>query len=249
MSVSAPPGQPSITQTLSSSFRDAWFLTKKNTVPACILIAVGLIASCVLVFTGAIHAAASAPGGIAQLPPGPLALLVLLDVLLVVVSFYAFAAAVRTIHSEYRLSVGQFFGILGYSVLVMLITMAAGVFFVIPAYWVGPKLLLTPYTYAVTGGAPGALKTTWNMTTGYYWQTVGMMLLAGLCIGVLLDAAIFLCAFAAAAMPVSVIILGPLALAVLAWLMHVPALIYVRWVDGLLPRASMPGGSAVPVPA
>lgn len=249
MSISAPPGQPSITQTLSSSFRDGWSLSKNNTVPAGMLIAVGLVAACVLVVTGALKAAESAPGGVEQLPPGPLALLVALDVLVVVVSFYAFAAAVRTIHPEYRLTAGQFFGMLGYAILVMLITMAAGIAFIVPAYWVAPKLLLTPYTYAVTEGAPGALKTTWNMTTGYYWQTVGMLLLAGLCIGVLMDAAFFACMFAAEAMPASLVVLGPLTLAALVWLMHVTALVHVRWVDGLLPRANMPQGREAPVPA
>ena len=32
--------------------------------------------------------------------------------------------------------------------------------------------------------------------------------------------------------------LGPLALAVLMWLIHVQALVYVRWTNGLLPRAT-----------
>lgn len=249
MSISAPPGQPSITQTVSSAFRDAWSLTKKNAVPAAILIALGLVASCALLFNGAVHAMATAPGGVTPLPPGTLALLIALDVLVVVVSMYALAAAVRTINANFRLTVGRFFGMLGYMLLAMLLTMAAGIALVIPAYWVGVKLLLTPYTYAVTDGAPGALKTTWNMTIGYYWQTVGMLLLAGLCIGVLMDAAIFLAGFAISAMPASIIVLGPLALAVLVWLMHVAALVYVRWVHGLLPRANMPQGGTVPVPA
>ena len=175
-------------------------------------------------------------------------MLIALDVLVVVVSMYALAAAVRTIQPEFRLTVGRFFAMLGYMLLVMVLTMAAGIGLV-TAYWVGVKLLLTPYTYAVTDGAPGALKTTWNMTTGYYWQTVGMLLLAGLCIGVLMDAAIFLAVFAVNAIPASVIVLGPLALAVLVWLMHVAALVYVRWVHGLLPRANMPHAGTVPVPA
>lgn len=249
MSISAPAGHPSITQTLGSSFRDAWPLTKKNTVPVGILIAVGLIAACMLVFTGALRAAASAPNGIATLPPGPLAVLILLDVLIAVVSFYAVAAAVRTIHPQFGFTAGRFFGMLGYSLLVMLITMAAALFLVIPAYWIAPKLLLTPYTYLLTDGAPGALKATWNMTTGYYWQTVGLLLLAGLCIAVIMDAAIFLCTFAGGAIPPLVIVLGPLALAVLAWLTHVSALVYVRWTEGLLPRANVSHGDVVPMPA
>lgn len=82
------------------------------------------------------------------------------------------------------------------------------------------------------------------MTTGYYWQTFGMFLLEGLCVAIILYAVFFACGFAAVRMPVLTIVLGPIALAVLAWLIHVRALICVRWTLGLLPRANAPSGAA-----
>lgn len=240
MSISVPPGQPSITETLGSAFRDGGALVKKNLVPAAILIALGTLA--------AIAVALSGRPPSAGLPAAFESLLLVIDLVLVVVGYCAIAAAVRTIHAEYRMTAGQFFGILGYSLLAGLLTTIAGIFFVIPAYWVGVKLMLTPYTYAVTNGAPGALKTTWNMTTGYYWQTVGMFLLLGLCVGAIVAIAVGIAVFGITSLPLTAIVLAPFALAVLTWLVHVQALAYVRWTSSLLPRANVPQGLAA-VPA
>lgn len=250
MSISAPPGQPSIGETLGSSIRDAYALARTNLVPAAICIVAGSIAAYLIVPSiAAIQAAAAAGPGAPQpaMPPTFTAAIGLFDVLIFVLSCFAMAAAVRTIHPEYRMTAGQFFGIIGYSLLAALLMMLAFVCFIIPGYWVGIKLLLTPYTYAVTGGAPGALKTTWNMTTGYYWQTFGMMLAAAFCVGILIDGAVFACVAGASEFPPSVYVLAPLVIAVLVWAIHVQALVYVRWTNGLLPRANMP--RAVPVPA
>jgi hypothetical protein len=250
MSISAPPGAPSIGETLSSSFRDAYSVAKTNLVPAAIFIAAGSIAAYLMVPSIAVFEASAGAGKAAAQPVMPPAFTIsmgLIDVLIFIVSCYAMAAAVRTIHPEYRMTAGQFFGIIGYSLLASLLTLLACVCFIIPGYWVGIKVLMTPYTYAVTGGTPGALKTTWNMTTGYYWQTFGMLLAAGFCLGVLIDGAVFACVAGASELPPSLYVLAPLATAVLVWAMHVQALVYVRWVNGLLPRANMP--QAVPVPA
>ena len=248
MSISAPPGQPSIGETLSTSFRDAYGLTKGNLVPVVLFIVAGSIAAYLTVpSVAAIQASAGKTVSQTPMPPVFTAAIGLFDILIFVVSCFAMAAAVRTIHPDYRMTVGQFFGIIGYSLLAALLTMLGFICLLIPGYWFAIKLLLTPYTYAITNGAPGALKTTWNMTTGYYWQTFGMMLAAGFCVGILIDGVVFACVAGASELPPSLYVMAPLALAVLAWAMHVQALVYVRWANGLLPRANMP--QAVPVPA
>lgn len=242
MSISAPPGQPSIGETLSSSFRDGTAVAKTNLIPGLLLVVAGTILVYLLVSSGAFQIGSTAQ---AAMPPAFPALIAATDLLVVIVSYYAIAAAMRTVHPDYRMTVGQFFGILGYALLVSLLTCIAGIFFVIPAYWVGVKLSVTPYTYAL--GANDPLKTTWNMTTGYYWQTFGMFLLAGICIGAIAWVVFFICFFLGGRIPMSAIVLGPLAIAILVWLVHVQALVYVRWTNGLLPRANIPHG--VPVPA
>lgn len=239
MSISVPPGQPSITQTLSSSFRDAIALTKTNTAVVVIALIMGVIAAIGVIVSGWKPNSSAFPVALeAWIAPAYFAL--------IVVSYYAIAAAVRTINPEYRMTAGHFFGFLGYALLAGLLTTIAGFFLIIPAYWVGVKIMLTPYTYIVTNGEPDSLKRTWRMTTGYYWQTVGMMLLSGICFGVIAYAAFLICGFAAYAAPASAIVFAPLALAVFMWLTHVHALVYVRWTNGLLPRANAPEAVLVP---
>lgn len=240
MSISAPPGQPSISETLSSSFRDGYGLVKANAVPAIIALAIGAIGAVALAFAGPKPTNTFSTVLEAWLLPLYLAMIVL--------AYCSVASAVRTVNTQYRMTVVQFFGFIGYGLLVGLLTAIAGVFFIIPAYWVGVKLLFTPYTYIVTNGEPDALKRTWNMTTGYYWETVAMLLVAGLCVGVITYAASVICVFAFYEAPLSIIVLGPLALAVFIWMMHVHALMYIRWTWGLLPRSNTPQG-VVPVPA
>jgi hypothetical protein len=232
MSISAPPGQPSIGETLRSSFRDAGAIAKTNLVPAAVLIVLGSAIAVTLALSGGIK-----PGGVGAW--FPIAVTVA-DLAMIVTAYCAIAAAVRTIHAAYRMTFGQLIGMLGYSLLCGLLAMIASLFFIIPGYWVGLKLMLTPYTYVVTGGAPDALKTTWNMTTGYYWQTFGMFFLAGICIAAITFAAYSVAYFAGMLAPISTIVFAPIVLALFVWVLHVQALIYVRWTDALLPRASMP---------
>lgn len=240
MSISAPPGQPSIIETLSSSFRDGYALAKTNKTLSIIALTISVIGCMTIVVAG------WKPGN--TFPVVMNAWFFPLYFMLIVLGYCGIAAAVRTVNAEYRMTVAQFFGFVGYGLLVGLLTAIAGVFFIIPAYWVGVKLLLTPYTYVVTNGEPHVLKRTWSMTTGYYWQTVGILLLAGLCFMVITYAAFGICILGAYIALPSIIVLGPLALAALIWLIHVHALIYVRWTQGLLPRSNTPQG-AVPVPA
>lgn len=258
MSISAPPGRPSISETLTGAFRDGLPLTKTNAVPVLVLIGATVVLAILLVATGTMKAISSAanltgaPGMTVTtnvtMPPAGWVLMAIAYVMIFVVSYYALAAGVRTIHPDFRMTVGRFFGSIGYTLLAMLLIMVAGIFLIIPAYWVGVKVLLMPYTYLLDGSEGGVLQKTWNMTTGYYWQTVGMLLLAGVCVGVITEAAFYLCASLAGLVPVLAVIFMPLAMAVLIWTMHVSALVYVRWTAGLLPRAHVPHG-AVPATA
>jgi len=171
MAYSVSGGEPAIGDVLGSAFADAFELSKKNLTPALIMIVLGAIIGFAFALTS---------GGREDKLQGAL---FGCDLAIIVVSYFAIAAAVRTINPAYRMTAGQFFGILGYSLLAGLLTMLASFVFVIPAFWVGPKVLLTPYTYAITNGASGSLEKTWNMTTGYYWPTLGFFILLGLSVG------------------------------------------------------------------
>jgi hypothetical protein len=233
MAYSVSGGEPSVGDVLGSAFADALALSKKNMMPALILIVLGTVVGLALAMTG---------GGKEQMVQGPIAAC---EIVIVVMSYYAIAAAVRTLNPSYRMTAGQFFGFLGYSIVAGLLTTLASFFFVIPAFWIGPKVLLTPYTYVITNGAPGALPKTWNMTTGYYWPTLGFIILLAITVGIIAGVASGIATAVILAAPVASIIALPLVLAVLVWLLHVQALAYVRWTASLLPRVE----PAVPVTA
>lgn len=250
MSYSVSGGEPAIDAALGSAFADALELSKKNLRPALILIVLATLAGLALAWdvisagngrTGALQGDLSGRGGLFQ------GLLFACDLVIVVISYFAIAAAVRTINPSYRMTAGQFLGFLGYSLLAGLMTAIAGFIFVIPAFWIGPKVLLTPYTYAITDGAPEALPKTWNMTTGYYWPTLGFLILLGLSVGVVTFVAVGLAGALIIVAPVTAIVAFPIALAVLVWVLHVQALAYVRWTASLLQRVEP--NAAAPVTA
>ncbi|HKU66210.1 MAG TPA: hypothetical protein VJP85_00385 [Candidatus Baltobacteraceae bacterium] len=240
MSVSAPFGQPSIGETLRSSFRDAAAAAKTNLVPAGAFVVLGTALAVTAALSGGLKAG--------EVPAWFPIVVTVADIAGIVTAYSAIAAAVRTIHPQYRMTFAQFIGMFGYSLLAGFFTMLAALLFIIPAYWVGVKLMLMPYTYVVTNGAPDTLKNTWNMTTGYYWKTFGMFLLLGICESGILLGAYLVAFFIGSLAPISAVVLAPLVLAALAWLLHVQALAYVRWTDALLPRANLPARGA-PVPA
>jgi hypothetical protein len=224
MPYSVSGGEPAVDGVLGSAFADALELSKKNLRLALIMIVLGAVIGFAFALTSR---------GREDMLQGAL---VGCDLAIVVVSYYAIAAAVRTLNPSYRMTVGQFFGILGYSLLAGLLTMVASFVFIIPAFWVGPKVLLTPYTYAITNGAPGALEKTWNMTTGYYWPTLGFLILLGLAVGVLAMVAFGIAGALIYMAPILAIVGLPIAIAVYVWLLHVQALAYVRWTASLLQR-------------
>lgn len=224
MAYSVSGGEPGIDVVLGSAFADSFELSKKNLAPALVMIVLGALIGLVFALTSR---------GQEDMLQGAL---FGCDIAIVVVSYYAIAAAVRTLNPSYRMTVGQFFGILGYSLLAGLLTMIASFVFVIPAFWVGPKVLLTPYVYAITNGAPGALEKSWNMTTGYYWPTLGFYILLGLAVGVLAMIAFGIAGAISYAVPFTAIVAIPVAIAILVWLLHVQALAYVRWTASLLQR-------------
>lgn len=242
MSMSAPPGEPSISETLTSSFRDAAAVVKTNAIPAGIFIVLGTIAAIII---------GSAPPPSAGAPANLRGIFVagfwMLYIMGGAINFFAIAASVRTVNAEYKMTAGQFFGIVGYGLLATLLSGIAALFLILPGYWVGFKVLLMPYTYALTNGAADTLKTTWSMTTGYYWQTVGLVFLEGLCLSLIGYAALFIALLCIGQVPLSIIVVAPLALALFVWLMHAHALVFVRWTFGLLPRSGVPSGIPVPV--
>lgn len=224
MSYSIGDGQPGTGAVIMSSIDDALGLCKKNIQPAGICIVLAALLGVLFAVTRNTTSVTFELGE---------------DVCIiaaVVVEFYAIAAAVRTINAEYRMGIGQFFGILGYSLLVGLLTTVAALFLIIPGFWVGIKLQLTPYTYAITNGESDALGKTWNMTTGYYWETLGFLIVVAIVAGIAVILGELVAVAAYYGVPVATIVAFPVAAALFVWAIHFEMLALIRWTASLLPR-------------
>lgn len=85
------------------------------------------------------------------------------------------------------------------------------------------------------------------MTTGYFWQTLGMFLVMGFISSAAVYALGGMLVLGGLDSAATVIVAAPIMCLVLAFLIHVRALVYVHWAAGLLPRSGAP--EIVPVPA
>jgi len=229
MSISGPPGQPRIGATVGGALRDSSSLIRANPFVAVAFVAIG---SLLAAGAYAIAARGQVPPGIS---PGLFAVSAVWAVIFLTLYYSAFAEAVRSVRPDFRMTGRMLLGVIGNSFLAGILTFAAALCFVIPAYWVSIKVSLMPYTYALRNGAPEALRVSWEMTNGYYWQTLGMYLL----VSIPPAAAMFVLEFASIFVrPAWVeIVIVPLMLVALAWAAYFQSLAYVRWTDALLPRA------------
>ena len=229
MSYTSLSPAPEIGTIIGSSFSDALDLTKKNIVPVALLI--GFAALIGVLF--ALGTFVDYRGRSSDVSPLGQAVVMIFLVLFYVVNYYSVAAAVRTVNPAYRMTVGPFFGFFGYQLLVGLLTAIASFFLFIPGIWVGVKLTPVPFIYALTGGKPDALGESWEITTGYFWHTLGFMILLGLGVGAATIFAEFIGALAANLAAVTIIAF-PAATAIIAWAVHVQSLANVRWTKALL---------------
>lgn len=215
----------SIGDIVASSWRDAWTTLKtyRTAVYVCLILAA--IAGIVGIFP--------AMGGSPQAHANGM----MIDydtpgLLISILSFFALAAAVRTIRSGFAITVGRFFGILGYSILVGIIVAIGNVFLLIPGIWFYGKLTLTPVLYCLYDDSP--LAKSWNTTTHRFWQTWGLVLLVGIIAGILLSIGFGIAALVVNYVPFLGIVFAPAVVLLAALLTQFQWLALVRWAHNLV---------------
>jgi hypothetical protein len=139
--------------------------------------------------------------------------------------FFIIADAVRTEQPAFRMTIGTFFMTLvfgwGYLFLV-----AAGVgLFVVPGIYLAGKLApCVPY-YLLGDDAPFAHAM--RDTTGRYWQTLGMILMLWLGADVALLVVFAAVALGISALPLSAVVLAPIAF---LWACYVMSVVWLSWI-------------------
>ena len=108
-----------------------------------------------------------------------------------VLVYFVVADTVRTFVPTFKMTVTVFMVAFVINLAYSAIVQFAMYFFIIPAFYVGPKLWLWLPKYLLTAtdenqDIVGTLQRSWNDTTGIYWETLGLMVLTGLVLTVVL---------------------------------------------------------------
>lgn len=165
-----------------------------------------------------------------------------------VVGFYRLAAAVRTVNPAFGMTAGRFFGYLGYSILTGVLAALAMLVFVIPVFWVWPKIVFAPYAYLLYGRSEqDPIARVWNATTGRYWHTLGLFVIVAVVICGF-ELAIYGIGFVLASLhaPIALGIYALLAAAAFWWLIEFITIVYVHWISRLVANPHAPKGTMVP---
>jgi len=148
-------------------------------------------------------------------------------------SFFALASAVRTVRPEFRMTVGRFFGVLGYSLVASLAIVLGLICLIVPGLYLLVKIGLAPYFYLI--GEPGRnpLATAWTRTRDRFWLTAAMIFVSGVILEVLAYAAGGIVAVAALLSPFAGALAIPVAFALFLVAMQFQYNVYMRWVSVL----------------
>jgi hypothetical protein len=160
-----------------------------------------------------------------------------LSLAFIVAAFFALASAVRTVRPDFRMTVGRFFGVIGYSFVAVVIIAAGFLCFVIPGFYLAVKVSLAPYYYLI--GEPGnhPIRAAWASTRGRFWITAAMIVVVGIIIEAIAYAAAGVIAAFALLSPMTGAITIPLAFALFLFALQFQYNAYVRWSNALLESA------------
>lgn len=94
--------------------------------------------------------------------------------------YFTLAAAMRLRKPGYAMRAVSVISLLVANVLIFIMTLAGALVFIVPGVWIGTRISLAPYVLALDGSAAGyateALRTSWRLTEGRFWQTATLFL-------------------------------------------------------------------------
>jgi hypothetical protein len=150
-----------------------------------------------------------------------------------VVVYFILADAVRTIVPAFAMTPAVFFITLLLNMAYSMAVQFAAYVFIVPAFYIGPKLYLWVPNYLLTStestDVAVALQRAWRDTNNLYWPTLGFMLLSSLIATLLAVAAFGAGCIAIQFFAPSAIVAMPFMLAALMFLVSFTYLGWLRW--------------------
>jgi hypothetical protein len=149
-----------------------------------------------------------------------------------VAAYFILADAVRTVVPAFAITVQVFFIMLLLNMAYGMAVQAAIYAFIIPAFYVAPKLWLWTPNFLLSNtenvDVASNLAHAWRDTNNLYWPTLGFMILTGFVSTLIELAAIGLACLAIQLFAPSAIIMVPLAIAATLFCL---AFVYVAWIN------------------
>lgn len=223
--------RPDIFRTIEGAFRDAWPLMRSRMnvygAMAGICGLVGLLAIAAY-FTPDAQRAIQIRVQLAIQPA---------DALGAIAMFFAIPAAVRTVRPEFSMTFGRVLGLMGVGLVVGIVCEAGLVLLIAPGIWFLGKWYLATWCYLL-GDGKNPFGESWEITTGFFWETFGFAILLSMLVTVTLLVGFFLPIGIAIFVPALAFVLCPLAFLAYVFVNHVTALAQMRWMLALraIPR-------------
>lgn len=146
--------------------------------------------------------------------------------------FFAIPAAARTVRPEFDMSFGRILGLIGVGLVVGVVAEIGIFLLVAPGIWVLGKWYLATWCYLLSDGK-NPFGESWEITTGFFWETFGFAILLSMLVTVTLLVGFFLPVAIAIFVPLLAVVLCPLALLGYVFANHVTALAQMRWMLAL----------------
>ena len=227
--------QPDIFATIQGAFRDAGALMRTRMNVYWILAAVCALAVLLtLRWAGSVTDVATEQQLRIQ---GPLQSINLCSA---IAWFFILPAAIRTVRPEFKLTFMLVLGLIGIGLVVGFATEIGLVLLIAPGIWVGVKLSQATWAYVMPAGK-NPFEESWEMATGHFWETFGFYLLLGILVGLVLFAVLLIPVGVAVFVPLSGVVLGPIAFLGYVYCYHVSVLGNMRW---MLELRRLGGGAA-----
>ena len=158
-----------------------------------------------------------------------------LDAILWVVVFFVYPSVAQTERSEFRMTVGRFFGIIGIWLVFGIETVFGFVAFIGCGFWISVKWSLSVWTFLL-GEGKNPFSESWALTTGQFWETFAFTALLAVAAGVpWMIGLIGVSGNVTGQMEVAVV-LRPIAFLIYVYALHVFLLGQMRWMLRLRER-------------
>jgi hypothetical protein len=208
---------------LKSSLRDSWPVLNAQKIPYIVL------ALCVIGVASWLTFFASDPTH--KTSPAGLAVVFAWNLAGIVGQPFAIAAALRTWNPTFKMTPTKL--VLGFLIFLgsSLAASVALYALVWPGIWLGTKLSLSYTAYQM--GIERPYKSSWNLTTGTFWQTLGILAVVIVVGFVVIFVVVMSATVASAGIPALSLVCAPLVMLTYLWLFGFVQLVFVRWTNEL----------------